>query len=399
MFSLISRSKTKLNKSDIQLPMKPVAEVDAEETHDPTSTAEVIVVVTEPTDTPPAPRVDDGRPSASIYSSDEPQEASTEDAPVSSATDLSTAPTPGIAEETEAEPRRASGENPRTPLSARRFSFRPLSFKFLNGQQPSTEEHALSKSVLSSEQEHKKKLQVLDDRAKRAVRVSSADKKAKESAVIVRSLIVGPTGIALASTKVKPISKPKVEKVKSQLLKPKTANRVIAQLRALPSSTESSTHPDATNGPAVPIHAVCLNLTDTEAEAQHFSKLTHTSSSSETVERAASLTSVAAGVASVYNASVAQLRVVFDEIELVNLVTVPNLGLGAPGDAPGVLSGSVPTAQTIIEGLEQITPQLMALGYATGKAILPDHSGIHPPTDRMSVLTCKCCASLSTYMR
>jgi len=29
----------------------------------------------------------------------------------------------------------------------------------------------------------------------------------------------------------------------------------------------------------------------------------------------------------------------------------------------------------------------MALGYATGQAIKPDHSGIYPPTDRMSVLT------------
>jgi len=27
------------------------------------------------------------------------------------------------------------------------------------------------------------------------------------------------------------------------------------------------------------------------------------------------------------------------------------------------------------------------LGYATGKAILPDHKGVHPPTDRISVLT------------
>lgn len=29
----------------------------------------------------------------------------------------------------------------------------------------------------------------------------------------------------------------------------------------------------------------------------------------------------------------------------------------------------------------------MALGYATGKVISTDHSGIYPPTDRMSVLT------------
>jgi hypothetical protein len=63
----------------------------------------------------------------------------------------------------------------------------------------------------------------------------------------------------------------------------------------------------------------------------------------------------------------------------------------------------------------QITPQLMALGYATGKACLPDHTGacmrsllntalshifsltgVYPPTDRISVLTCK---PFSTHQR
>ncbi|KIP05110.1 hypothetical protein PHLGIDRAFT_108679 [Phlebiopsis gigantea 11061_1 CR5-6] len=223
---------------------------------------------------------------------------------------------------------------------------------------------------------------------KRSVRISSADKKAKESAVILRSLIVGPTGITLANVKAKPISKPKVEKVKSQLLKPKTANRVIAQLRTLPASAEPLSRPDGDSAhrPAAPIHAVCLRFTDAEAETRHFSKL-HAASQDNTADLGISITSAPVGAASVYSASVAQLRVVFDEMDLVNLVTAPNMGLGAPADAPGILSGSVPTAQTIIEGVEEITPQLMALGYATGKAILPDHSGMNPPVDRMSVLT------------
>jgi hypothetical protein len=34
-----------------------------------------------------------------------------------------------------------------------------------------------------------------------------------------------------------------------------------------------------------------------------------------------------------------------------------------------------------------ITPQLLSLGYATGKELMPDHSHVYPPTDRMSVLT------------
>ncbi|KAI0088032.1 hypothetical protein BDY19DRAFT_891932 [Irpex rosettiformis] len=228
------------------------------------------------------------------------------------------------------------------------------------------------------------KLQVEEDRAKRAVRISSADKKAKESAVIVRSLIVGPHGILPPNAKsTKPISKPKIEKVKSQLLNPKTANRVIAQLRALPSYAESL--PDKESGEAVehttlatspPIHAVCLPLTDTEADEKHFSKLKESASNADL-----------GSIVSVYNSSLTGLHSVFSQIDAVSLLTAPNLGLGEPGDGYGILSGAVPTAKTIIDGIQQITPQLMSLGYATGKSILPDHTGVHPPTDRISVFT------------
>ncbi|KAJ8453691.1 hypothetical protein ONZ45_g19609 [Pleurotus djamor] len=74
-------------------------------------------------------------------------------------------------------------------------------------------------------------------------------------------------------------------------------------------------------------------------------------------------------------------------MRLIELVKAPNLGLGEPGDGKGILAGAVPTAETVIKGIEQITPQLMALGFATGRAILPNHQGVHPPTDRMTVLT------------
>ena len=368
MFSLLSRSKSKLNKSEIQLPAKedaisananavnqdseqPVAASDPEP-------AVPIVIIEAPLQ---LPQEDDGRPSASIYSSDDRQDA-TEDAPGGSTVDVSSVPPSQNSAEPEA-------KSPERPPNARRFSFRPLSFKFMNGQ--TIEEHNAKPAVLSVEQEHKKKLQAAEDRTKRIVRISSADKKAKESAIIVRSLIIGPTSITLSQAKVKAISKPKAEKVKTQLLKPKSASRVIAQLRALPAAT----HEDSESGlhPAAPIHAVCLRLTDAEAEKQHFS--------------------VIAGAKSVYNASIAELATVFGEMELVNLVTAPNLGLGEPGDQPGLLSGAVPTAETVIHGVEQITPQLMGLGYATGKMLLPDHTNIHPPTDRISVLTCEFSAS------
>jgi hypothetical protein len=368
MFALLSRSRSKLNKSDVQLPAKtPEAATDAPDASatNPELTASIpepvvpIVVIEAPLQ---PPQQDDGRPSASIYSSDERQDAA-EDAP-GSAADVSSMQPSELSQELEI-PRKQPAAN------QRRFSFRPLSFKFLNGQ--NVEEHDAKPAVLSTEQEHKKKLQVAEDRTKRIVRGSSADKKAKESAAIVRSLIIGPTGISLPQTKAKAVSKPKAEKVRSQLLKPKSANLVIAQLRALPASNEplasSNANGEVTLGPAAPIHAVCLRLTDSEAEKEHFSAV--------------------AGPKSVYGASVAELTTMFGQMELVNLLTEPNLGLGEPGDQSGLFSGAVPTAKTILDGIEQLTPQLMGLGYATGKVFLPDHAGIHPPTDRVSILTCR----------
>ena len=325
---------------------------------------------------PEVQRSVDGRPSVSIYSSDGPQPTSTPEAHASSAA-LSTVPATEVSHDPATE--FLSDLPPISPSKQRRISWRPLSFKFLNSQDP--EEH---KPALSLEKEQKKKLQVEEDREKRVVRISSADKKAKESAVIVRSLIVGPHGILPPNTKaVKPISKPKIEKVKSQLLNPKTANRVIAQLRTLPAYAESLPGKE-NNGDghisittARPIHAVCLPLNDTEAEEKHFSKLKESAANADL-----------GPIVSVYNSSLAELHNVFSQINAVSLLTEPNLGLGEPGDGNGILSGALPTAKTVIDGIVQVTPQLMGLGYATGKSLLPDHTGVHPPTDRMSVLTC-----------
>jgi hypothetical protein len=94
-----------------------------------------------------------------------------------------------------------------------------------------------------------------------------------------------------------------------------------------------------------------------------------------------------------------------NEMHVVELIKAPDLGLGQPGDGEGILAGALPTPETVLKGVKEITPQLMALGYATGRSLLPDHSGecmlfksnrafltnapgIYPPTDRISVLTC-----------
>ncbi|GJE94490.1 hypothetical protein PsYK624_106600 [Phanerochaete sordida] len=361
MFALLSRSRSKLNKSDVQLPAKPepgaAAAVPTVDPTPETETAPAPEPSTTLSDAPLQPQVDDARPSASIYSSDERQDAPPDDALAASTADVSTAPTSEAAQDTEPE----LELKPQPPTNQRRFSFRPLAFKFMNGQAPSDER---AKPILSTEEEHKKRLQVSDDRTRRIIRISNADKRAKESAVVVRSLIIGPNGTTLP--KPKPVSKPKVERAKSQLLKPKSANRLIAHLRALPTESVNTAGEATAVGPAPPIRAVCLKVTDAEVDSRHFTT---------------------AGVTSVYSASYTQLKDVFDNMELVDLVTAPNMGLGASAEEPGLFSGAVPTAKTIIEGVEQVTPQLMALGYATGKALLPDHSGVHPPTDRMSVLT------------
>ena len=79
---------------------------------------------------------------------------------------------------------------------------------------------------------------------------------------------------------------------------------------------------------------------------------------------------------------------VLRSMKLVTLVTAPDLGFGQPPDSPGLLAGSVPSTQAFAEGLQEVTGQLMALGFATSKVVFPNHSGVYPPTDRISVLTC-----------
>ena len=190
---------------------------------------------------------------------------------------------------------------------------------------------------------------------------SSADKRAKNSALALRSLIVGPTSM-LASQN----TTPSLANIKSQLLQPKTANKVIASLKELPAS-DDPLHADK-SGAKGPIHAVCLAYTDAEADALHFSKLIPHSGEREIA---------ASGLPNMFSVPVDKVAALFNGMHAIDLINTTDLvGLGQPGDGPGVLSGALPTAETVIKGVERITPELMALGFATGKAIMPDHSGI-----------------------
>ncbi|CDO75681.1 hypothetical protein BN946_scf184941.g34 [Trametes cinnabarina] len=198
----------------------------------------------------------------------------------------------------------------------------------------------------------------------------------------------------------------KVQKVKAQLLDSKSAQKVIAQLRTLPTSDhpvvvgKTITGKPVETPPRGPIHAVCLPYTDAEADEKHFSKLdklevaaapsNSPSASPKTKEQTLYLTAVssaASQIACVTATSLEKLKEVFAELNVVSLITTPDLGLGQPADGPGLLSGAIPSATAVVHGIEEITPQLMALGYATGKAVLPSHTGVYPPTDRMSVIT------------
>lgn len=250
------------------------------------------------------------------------------------------------------------------PKPGRGFSFRALAFL---SNRPEV------KPALSTVQEPSSMSPGSGGFFRRSTKVSGADKQAQTSALAVRSLIVGPlSSYSPAAKQDRAVSKFDLNKVKSQLLDPKSASKLIEQLRALP------TFEGDESKAAGPIHAVCLDTTDLEAEDRHFSRLIETHSATESI-----------AVANVATASIANLTKMFKDMHVVNLITSPDFGLGQPGDGSGILSGAIPTAETVINGIQLLTPQLMALGYATGKAVLPDHTGVYPPTDRMSVLTCK----------
>jgi hypothetical protein len=89
------------------------------------------------------------------------------------------------------------------------------------------------------------------------------------------------------------------------------------------------------------------------------------------------------------SANLASLVSVLRDLRVVTLVSSPDLGFGQAPDANGPLAGSVPSAGALSTGMMEITAQLLSLGFATSNAIYPDHAGVYPPIDRISVLTCE----------
>jgi hypothetical protein len=203
---------------------------------------------------------------------------------------------------------------------------------------------------------------------------SKSERRAKESAEIVRTLIIGPNSISLASKKSQALSKGQLNKVKSELAKPKSANKVISQLRNLDLVTDESAPLPVTPIPGQPptkgkshgpIHAVCLDETDEDVEKHHFAQLKP------------DIPSEGVGffvTDSVVTANVDNVSSILGNVHIVDLVG-SDFGFGQPTTGQGVFAGAVPTAETVLTGIKLLTPQLMSLGYVTGQSIMPDHKG------------------------
>lgn len=256
----------------------------------------------------------------------------------------------------------------------RRFSFRSLAFIATPAPHAST---------LSPNEDHDKRVKAhaaLTKRRAKPPRIANSDKRAKASALVVRDLIVGPSPTTPPSKSGKSIPKPELKKIKAQLMQPKSANKVIAQLRALPVADIVEGTIDEKGRPveakaAGPIHAVCLEWTEEEADEHHFCKHLTKDGEADGEVIEGQVVTQAAYLPSVATANISSLTNLFRDLQIVSLISAPDLGLGQPGDGEGILSGAVPTAETIIRGVQQVTPQLMALGYATGQAMMPDHKG------------------------
>lgn len=258
---------------------------------------------------------------------------------------------------------------PTTPDPPRRFSFKRMSF---SRKTPSDD-----KPALSTVQEHEKREHAVEagERHQKREKLSKSDLRAKKNALRVRMLITGePTGSLPAVSPV--VAKPQLDKIKTQLSQPRTANKLIQELRQLPATSLSQPGQSGVNHQA-PIHAVCLEFTDAEEESIHFAKLQcgHDHSAERTGNPANGM-ALNISLPNVSSASVDQLTSLLNEMHVIEIMKAPDLGLGQPGDGDGLLAGAVPTPETVLRGVKEITPQLMALGYATGRAILPDHTGI-----------------------
>ena len=292
------------------------------------------------------------------------------------------------------------------PRRTRRLSFQSFSFG-QNKNKHSAEHISHTKQV--------KKEEAAEEALKERKLVSTREgRKIDKAAAALATIILGPlhmvasTAVSVTASSKKPVqpkpaSPQTIQKVQGQLLTPKQANKVIAKLRTINPAEESPIHASHEHSQLQqththragerPIHAVCLDCTDEEADQYHFSKLATTPEVEMRALRDYPAPSPKPGETSFASADITTVVLVLRSMKLITLVTAPDLGFGQPPDSPGLLAGAVPSSQMFGEGLQEITGQLMALGFASSKVVFPSHTGVYPPTDRMSVLTCMFTAS------
>ncbi|KAG6842091.1 hypothetical protein C0991_002745 [Blastosporella zonata] len=215
--------------------------------------------------------------------------------------------------------------------SSRRFSLPAMPFTRHVASDP--------KPVLSTVHEHAKISSAASSFFKRAIRLSNSDKRAKKSALVVRALIIGPSASSFSSSRSTPAApkltltsanaRPQLNKLKSQLLEPKSANKVIAHLRALPVEDDHGAR-----APRGPIHAVCLEHADADEERLHFATLTVTSTADTSTARTKTNQTDMTVQASFFDAPLALDTVtdMFSKMNVVSLISAPGLGLGSSGD-------------------------------------------------------------------
>ena len=250
-------------------------------------------------------------------------------------------------------------------------------------------------------------------------RLSKKQHRISHTTVSVKNILSGD----LSSSPTTPLS-PKLRanriassqtKIAPKLLHEEKANRVISEIRQLSplgrsqraailsssssSSTQLSTITVHTSPPAV--HGVCLEKTDEEAETTVFSKLAPTTSLSALPPSPSTPPPKPTVSASPYT-----LADVLSQLNLVNFLQVdPTNVTTGPTDPENVakevtLMGALPSPAVVAGGVNDMATQLIALGLGDPKSalvatspdlngLLPDHTGVYPPTDRMSVITCE----------
>ena len=199
---------------------------------------------------------------------------------------------------------------------------------------------------------------------------ASRTRRATKAALALRQLIVDPPSTqrsppaanhrtSPSKTTVPRLRDKDVDRLRTQLLKPVEAGLVIHEARAL-------------SGGGDPTRAVCLDCGEVRAE--------------ELIRGAEE--EVTAGMKEEAKSSQLPLLVsLLDPSDGTDISCLP-FGLLLPASAMSLrqpLAGALPSADTLKRGFDALLTAESKIYLSEG----PNHAGIHPPTDRLSIYTCE----------